>query len=174
MCGAFADKSSMGLPENIWLSREPVQFGFVDRASLNRSTKAKLNISLHAEQRVGSLSIASQQMVEAAVAASLAQTSESLSPLFPCLVNMPAVLPVMIFLAVALIFHIALKHTRYGKYVYVIGGNVLSAKVSGIYGNQYLVIVCTVAGGCRVWRADYGYPDWCVNPWAYPEWFYLF
>nr|MBA2814661.1 Galactose/methyl galactoside import ATP-binding protein MglA [Candidatus Pantoea persica] len=55
-------------------------------------------------------------------------------------------MPVIIFLVVALVFHIALKHTRYGKYVYAIGGNMTSAKVSGINVNKYLVIVYTIAG----------------------------
>ncbi len=148
----------------------------------------------------------------AVVAASLAQTSDSLSPMYPSLVNMPAVIPiaagigvgllagvvngvlitrtgippfiatlgmmvsarglaqyytqgnpisflsdgftsigqggmpVVIFLVVALLFHIALKHTRYGKYVYAIGGNMTSAKVSGINVNKYLIIVYTIAG----------------------------
>ena len=31
--------------------------------------------------------------------------------------------PVVIFLAVALIFHIALRYTRYGKFTYAIGAN---------------------------------------------------
>ncbi len=55
-------------------------------------------------------------------------------------------MPVIIFLVVALVFHIALKHTRYGKYVYAIGGNMTSAKVSGINVNKYLIIVYTIAG----------------------------
>ncbi|CCG87636.1 simple sugar transport system permease protein [Erwinia piriflorinigrans CFBP 5888] len=159
------------------------------------------------------LSSGSVIALAAVVAASLAQTSESLSPMFPSLVNMPAALPigagigvglicgivngvlitktgippfiatlgmmvsarglaqyytqgnpisflsdgftavgqgampVIIFLVVAVIFHIALKHTRYGKYVYAIGGNMVSAKVSGINVSKYLVIVYTVAGG---------------------------
>ncbi len=149
----------------------------------------------------------------AVVAASLAQTSDSLTPMYPSLVNLPAVvpivagvgvgflagvingvlitrtgippfiatlgmmvsarglaqyytqgnpisflsdgftsigqgaMPVIIFLVVAVIFHIALKHTRYGKYVYAIGGNMTSAKVSGINVNKYLIIVYTIAGG---------------------------
>lgn len=147
----------------------------------------------------------------AVVAASLAQTSDSLSPMFPSLVNMPAVIPigagigvgllcgltngflvtrtgippfiatlgmmvsarglaqyytqgnpisflsdsftaiggampVIIFFVVAAVFHIALKHTRYGKYVYAIGGNMTSAKVSGINVNKYTVIVYAIAG----------------------------
>ncbi len=32
-------------------------------------------------------------------------------------------MPVIIFFVIAAVFHIALKHTRYGKYVYAIGGN---------------------------------------------------
>ena len=55
-------------------------------------------------------------------------------------------MPVIIFFVVAAVFHIALKHTRYGKYVYAIGGNMTSAKVSGINVNKYLVIVYTIAG----------------------------
>ncbi|WP_370256043.1 ABC transporter permease [Erwinia sp. 198] len=159
------------------------------------------------------LSSGSVIALTAVVAASLAQTSDSLSPMFPSLVNMPAAvpivagvgvgllcgvvngalitktgippfiatlgmmvsarglaqyytqgnpisflsdsftaigqgaMPVVIFLVVAVIFHIALKHTRYGKYVYAIGGNMTSAKVSGINVNKYLVIVYTLAGG---------------------------
>jgi ABC-type xylose transport system permease subunit len=40
--------------------------------------------------------------------------------------------PVVIFLVVALIFHIALGYTRYGKFTYAIGANVQAARVSGI------------------------------------------
>ena len=154
------------------------------------------------------LSSGSVIALAAVVAASLAQTSDSLSPMFPSLVNMPAIIPigagigvgllcgltngflvtrtgipplgmmvsarglaqyytqgnpisflsdsftaigqgampVIIFFVVAAVFHIALKHTRYGKYVYAIGGNMTSAKVSGINVNKYLVIVYAIAG----------------------------
>lgn len=159
------------------------------------------------------LSSGSLIALTAVVAASLAQTSDSLSPMFPALVDLPAAvpiiagigvgtlcgfingvlitktgippfiatlgmmvsarglaqyytqgnpisflsdgftaigqgaMPVVIFLVVAVIFHVALKHTRYGKYVYAIGGNMTSARVSGINVNKYLVIVYTIAGG---------------------------
>ena len=144
------------------------------------------------------LSSGSVIALAAVVAASLAQTSDSLSPMFPALVNLPAVIPicagigigllcgltngflvtrtgippfiatlgmmvsarglaqyytqgnpisflsdsftaigqgampVIIFFVIAAVFHIALKHTRYGKYVYAIGGNAMSANLMGI------------------------------------------
>ncbi|MGO7374363.1 ABC transporter permease, partial [Rhizobium ruizarguesonis] len=39
--------------------------------------------------------------------------------------------PVVVFLVVALIFHIALRYTRYGKFTYAIGANPQAARVSG-------------------------------------------
>ncbi|MCE0489512.1 sugar ABC transporter ATP-binding protein [Pantoea sp. Mb-10] len=63
----------MTVAENIWLGREPMKFGFVDHALLNKQTQAlldKLNIRLKADRLVGELSIASQQMVEIAKAVS--------------------------------------------------------------------------------------------------------
>jgi len=63
----------MTVAENIWLGREPVKFGFVDHAQLNKETQAllnRLNIKLKADRMVGELSIASQQMVEIAKAVS--------------------------------------------------------------------------------------------------------
>jgi len=54
--------------------------------------------------------------------------------------------PVMIFLAAALIFHVALRYTRYGKFTYAIGSNPQAARVSGINVARHLLIVYTVAG----------------------------
>jgi inositol transport system permease protein len=54
--------------------------------------------------------------------------------------------PVLIFLAVAVAFHIALRYTRYGKYTYAIGGNMQAARVSGINVTRHLIIVYTIAG----------------------------
>jgi inositol transport system permease protein len=56
------------------------------------------------------------------------------------------VMPVLIFVAVAILFHIALRYTKYGKYTYAIGGNMQAARVSGINVNRHLVIVYTIAG----------------------------
>ena len=54
--------------------------------------------------------------------------------------------PVAIFLVVALIFHIALRYTRYGKFTYAIGANRQAARVSGINVGRHLIIVYAIAG----------------------------
>jgi inositol transport system permease protein len=54
--------------------------------------------------------------------------------------------PVVIFLATALLFHIALRYTRYGKFTYAIGANAQAARVSGIDVPRHLIIVYTLAG----------------------------
>jgi inositol transport system permease protein len=56
------------------------------------------------------------------------------------------VMPVAIFLFVALIFHIALRYTRYGKFTYAIGANRLAARVSGINVGRHLIVVYAIAG----------------------------
>ncbi|MBK3152634.1 ABC transporter permease, partial [Escherichia coli] len=50
----------------------------------------------------------------------------------------------MLLVVVAGIF--VVHRTRFGNQVYAIGGNMTSAKVSGINVNKYLVIVYTIAG----------------------------
>ncbi|PRD44235.1 ABC transporter [Phyllobacterium phragmitis] len=54
--------------------------------------------------------------------------------------------PVVIFLAVAFIFHIALRYTRYGKFTYAIGANMQAARVSGINVGRHLIKVYAIAG----------------------------
>ena len=54
--------------------------------------------------------------------------------------------PVVVFLLVALIFHIALRYTRYGKFTYAIGANQQAARVSGINIEAHLVKVYVIAG----------------------------
>ena len=54
--------------------------------------------------------------------------------------------PVVIFLAVAATFHIALRYTRYGKFTYAIGANPLAARVSGINVERHIVVVYALAG----------------------------
>ena len=55
-------------------------------------------------------------------------------------------MPILIFALTAIIFHIALNYTRYGKYTYAIGGNMQAARVSGINVERHLVIVYMIAG----------------------------
>ena len=55
-------------------------------------------------------------------------------------------MPVVIFLATALLFHLALGYTRYGKYTYAIGANPQAARVSGIRVGRHLLLVYTIAG----------------------------
>lgn len=54
--------------------------------------------------------------------------------------------PVAIFLITAIVFHVALRYTRYGKFTYAIGANVQAARVSGIPVARHLMIVYTIAG----------------------------
>ncbi|OWV91054.1 ABC transporter [Rhizobium sp. R72] len=54
--------------------------------------------------------------------------------------------PVIVFLVVALIFHIALRYTRYGKFTYAIGANLQAARVSGINIEAHLIKVYAIAG----------------------------
>jgi inositol transport system permease protein len=55
-------------------------------------------------------------------------------------------LPVIIFLAVAAIFHVVMRYTRFGKFTYAIGANVQAARVSGINVGAHLIKVYTIAG----------------------------
>ncbi len=54
--------------------------------------------------------------------------------------------PIVIFLAVAVIFHVAMTYTRYGKFTYAIGSNMQAARVSGINVKTHLVKVYGIAG----------------------------
>jgi inositol transport system permease protein len=56
------------------------------------------------------------------------------------------VVPVLIFLATAVVFHVALRYTRYGKYTYAIGANPQAARVSGIRIGRHLILVYAIAG----------------------------
>ena len=54
--------------------------------------------------------------------------------------------PVIIFLVLAVIFHVVLRYTRFGKFTYAIGANRQAAIVSGINVNRHLIWVYTIAG----------------------------
>jgi len=49
--------------------------------------------------------------------------------------------PVVIFLAVAILFHIVLRYTTYGKHTYAIGSNEEAARVSGIDIKKHKILV---------------------------------
>lgn len=55
--------------------------------------------------------------------------------------------PVIIFFLVALVFHILLRYTVYGKHTYAIGSNEEAARVAGINITKHKMIVYSIAGG---------------------------
>jgi inositol transport system permease protein len=55
-------------------------------------------------------------------------------------------IPVFIFITCAIIFHIVLRYTRFGKFTYAIGANRQAAVVSGINVNRHLIWVYAIAG----------------------------
>jgi inositol transport system permease protein len=54
--------------------------------------------------------------------------------------------PVLIFLAIAVIMHVVLRYTRYGKFTYAIGANAHAARVTGINVERHTVKIYAVAG----------------------------
>ena len=54
--------------------------------------------------------------------------------------------PVIIFAIVALIGHVTLRHTRYGRQVYAVGGNAEAARLSGINVKAIIVSVYAIVG----------------------------
>jgi inositol transport system permease protein len=54
--------------------------------------------------------------------------------------------PVFIFVALAILFHLILKYTVYGKHTYAIGSNEAAARMSGIKVDRHLVLVYAIAG----------------------------
>jgi len=54
--------------------------------------------------------------------------------------------PGVYLLTIAVIFHIVLRYTRFGKFTYAIGANRQAALVSGINVNRHLIWIYTIAG----------------------------
>ncbi|MBN3807642.1 ABC transporter permease [Paraburkholderia sp. Ac-20347] len=54
--------------------------------------------------------------------------------------------PVLIFIAVAVVFHVVLRYTRFGKVTYAIGANRQAAVVSGINVTRHLIWIYAIAG----------------------------
>lgn len=61
-----------------------------------------------------------------------------ISPLFQQLGKVPWIILIMI--AVVFLVHIFLTYTKHGRYMYIIGGNMEAARLSGIAVNKYRVI----------------------------------
>jgi inositol transport system permease protein len=55
-------------------------------------------------------------------------------------------IPVVIFLVLAAIFHVVLRYTRFGKFTYAVGANRQAAIVSGINVHKHLIWIYTIAG----------------------------
>ncbi|MFD1797841.1 ABC transporter permease [Paracoccus aurantiacus] len=55
-------------------------------------------------------------------------------------------MPVIIFACLAILFHLILKYTVYGKHTYAIGSNEAAARMSGINVARHKVLVYTLAG----------------------------
>jgi ribose/xylose/arabinose/galactoside ABC-type transport system permease subunit len=60
----------------------------------------------------------------------------------------PIPLIVVVWLALAVVAWIFLSRTRFGAYIYAIGGNERAARVSGVRTNRTKLLVYTLAGGC--------------------------
>jgi ribose/xylose/arabinose/galactoside ABC-type transport system permease subunit len=58
----------------------------------------------------------------------------------------PVPVPVIIFLVAAVIAHIVLSHTRYGRRVYAVGGNPEAARLSGLNVNWIICSVYVIMG----------------------------
>ena len=58
----------------------------------------------------------------------------------------PVPVPVIIFAIAAILCHIVLRYTRYGRAVYAVGGNAEAARLSGVRVDRVLVSVYVIVG----------------------------
>ena len=56
--------------------------------------------------------------------------------------------PVIVFILFAIIAHIALRYTRYGRQVYAVGGNPEAARLSGLNVRRIILSVYVITGFC--------------------------
>jgi inositol transport system permease protein len=54
--------------------------------------------------------------------------------------------PIIILVSMAVVTHILYAHTKFGKYIYAIGGNEQAARVSGIDASKYKMLIYVYAG----------------------------
>jgi inositol transport system permease protein len=55
-------------------------------------------------------------------------------------------MPVVIFVTLAVLFHLILTQTKYGKHCYAVGSNEQASRMSGIKVNNHKVLTYTIAG----------------------------
>jgi inositol transport system permease protein len=65
-----------------------------------------------------------------------------------------APVPILILLVMAAVTHVLYAHTKFGKYIYAIGGNEQAARVSGINASR---IKCSSTSMPRSWRDSLGW-----------------
>jgi inositol transport system permease protein len=58
----------------------------------------------------------------------------------------PVPVPVILFVSCAAVCHVLLRHTRYGRHVYAVGGNLEAARLSGLPVNQIILSVYVIIG----------------------------
>lgn len=58
----------------------------------------------------------------------------------------PVPVPVIIFLFFAIIAHIVLRYTKYGRYIYAVGGNKEAARLSGLNVDRIIMSVYVITG----------------------------
>lgn len=58
----------------------------------------------------------------------------------------PVPVPVVIFLSFALLAHVVLRYTKYGRYVYAVGGNLEAARLSGLNTDLIIASVYVIMG----------------------------
>jgi ribose/xylose/arabinose/galactoside ABC-type transport system permease subunit len=58
----------------------------------------------------------------------------------------PVPVPVIIFLVAAIVCHVVLRHTRYGRHVYAVGGNPEAARLSGLAVDRIIMSVYLIVG----------------------------
>lgn len=58
----------------------------------------------------------------------------------------PVPVPVIIFLGFAVIAHIVLRYTQYGRYIYAVGGNLEAARLSGLNTKRLITSVYVIMG----------------------------
>lgn len=62
------------------------------------------------------------------------------------ILGLPIPVPVLVFALIAIAGHITLRHTRYGRQVYAVGGNVEAARLSGVNVGLVVTSVYVISG----------------------------